>query len=133
VARQIDRQTTVRGIRALRACIAEPLHIYHSEIGVPGVMFQRSTVTDMAGIMDQEIALHGLDFDARCGRDRPAAIFLPHRNYRALREQIARGTCIRGYRRVVRDSNSPLYVRVDLAADFVACARAAGDRWVGSR
>ncbi|HTE54615.1 MAG TPA: hypothetical protein VK698_27365 [Kofleriaceae bacterium] len=130
IERYMDGITTVRGLRSVRECIPEPLRLYHTEIGVPGVMFQRSTITDMAGLMDQDIAFHGMDFDARCQRDRPEVIFLPHRNYKALRARIARGTCLRGYRRVVRDSSSPLYIRSDLAADFLACARRVGDKWV---
>jgi hypothetical protein len=129
----IERPTTVRGIRAVRACIPEPFRIYHTEIGVPGALFQRSTVTDMAGLMDQEIALHGMDVDARCARDRPAVIFLPHRNYTALRAQFARGACLGGYQEVVHRSSSPLYIRKDLAADFLACARRVGDRWIDAR
>jgi hypothetical protein len=131
--RHIERPTTLRGIRAVEACIPQPLHLYHTEIGVPGVLFHDSTVTDMAGLMDTQIALHGMDFDARCTRDRPEVIFLPHRNYRSLRDQIARGTCIRDYQRVVRDSSSPLYIRKDLIADFLPCARRVGDRWIEAR
>ena len=128
--RHIERPTTLRGIRAVEACIPQPLHLYHTEIGVPGVLFPDSTVTDMAGLMDIDIALHGMDFDARCTRDRPEVIFLPHRNYRSLRDQIARGSCIRDYQRVVRDSSSPLYIRKDLLATFLPCAQRVGDRWI---
>ena len=130
VARYVDSVTTVRGLRTVRACMPEPLHLYHTEIGVPGVWFPRSRITDMAGLMDVDIALHGMDFEARCRRDRPEVIFLPHRSYRSLRRQIAAGTCLRDYRRVVRDSSSPLYVREDLAPELLACARGVGERWV---
>ena len=133
IARYIDGITTVRGLRTVRACIPEPLRMYHTEIGVPGVWFPRSTITDMAGLMDQDIALHGMDFDARCLRDRPEVVFLPHRNYKALRSQIAAGTCLRGYRKVVRESSSPLYVRSDLVPGFLECARGVGERWVVTR
>jgi hypothetical protein len=131
--RYIDRYTTARGIHAVKQCLPEPLHLYHSEIGVFGVMFQRSTITDLAGLMDAEIARHGLDFDARCQADRPEVLYLPHRNYKRLRQQIEGGTCIRDYVRAVGDSSSPLYVRKDLAPDFIDCARAMGDRWVNAR
>lgn len=130
-ARHIERVTTFRGIDAVRACIPEPLQLYHSEIGIPGILLQRSTITDMAGLMDEDIARHGMDFDARCMADRPEVVYLPHRVYENLRERISRSQCIRDYRLVVRDSSSPLYVRKDLAPDFVACARATGDRWIG--
>ncbi|HKE14259.1 MAG TPA: hypothetical protein VKB80_05330 [Kofleriaceae bacterium] len=130
LARHIERPTTLRGIRAVEACIPQPFHLYHTEIGVPGVLFPDSTVTDMAGLMDQQIALHGMDFDARCARDRPEVIFLPHRNYHSLRDQIAHGTCIHDYQRVVRDSSSPLYIRKDLIPTFLPCAHRLGDRWI---
>lgn len=133
LAKHIDRFTTVRGIHAVRACVPEPFHMYHTEIGVPGVVFQRSTVTDMAGLMDTEIARHGMDFEARCLADRPEVLYLPHRNYETLRDQIARSTCIREYRRVVGNSSSPLYIRKDLARDFLTCAREVGDRWIDAR
>jgi len=130
-ARHIERVTTFRGINAVRACIPEPLQLYHSEIGIPGILLQRSTITDMAGLMDEDIALEGMDFDARCLADRPEVLYLPHRVYETLRERIAQSTCIRDYRLVVRDSSSPLYIRKDLAPDFLACARKLGDHWVG--
>lgn len=133
LAKHIDRFTTVRGIESVRACVPEPFHMYHTEIGVPGVVFQRSTVTDMAGLMDTEIARHGMDFEARCLADRPEVLYLPHRNYTTLREQISRSACFRDYRRVVGNSSSPLYIRKDLARDFLTCARQAGDRWIDAR
>jgi hypothetical protein len=132
-ARHIERVTTFRGIDAVRACIPEPLRLYHSEIGIPGIMLQRSTITDMAGLMDEDIALHGMDFDARCMADRPEVLYLPHRVYESLRERISRSQCIRDYRLVVRDSSSPLYIRKDLAPDFLACARTLGNRWIDKR
>jgi hypothetical protein len=128
----IDRYTTVRGIHAVKQCIPEPFHLYHSEIGIPAILFQDSTVTDMAGLMDEEIARNGMDFDARCLEDRPEVLFLPHRNYKILRNDIQQGKCIRDYVRVVSDSSSPLYIRKDLAPGFLECARAMGDRWVNA-
>jgi hypothetical protein len=133
LSKHIDRFTTVRGIRSVRACLPEPLHMYHSEIGIPGVMFQRSTVTDMAGLMDENIAFQGMDFDARCMADRPEVLFMPHKVYDELRKTIDESQCIRGYRRVVRDSSSPLYIREDLAPDFLACARQQNDRWIDAK
>ena len=133
LSRYIERITTVRGIRALRACLDEPLHIYHSEIGAPGVVFQHSTVTDLAGLMDEEIALGEWDFDSRCEADQPEVLFLPHRVYGALRAEISGGTCIRNYRSIVRNSSSPLYLRRDLVPAFRACAREVDDPWVNGR
>ena len=133
IARYMDGITTVRGLRTMRACIPQPLRMYHTEIGVPGVWFAGSTITDMAGLMDRDIALHGMDFDARCLRDRPEVVFLPHRNYEELRRRIAAGTCLRGYTKVVRESSSPLHVRNDLLPAFRECARRVGERWVVTR
>ena len=126
----INRYTTVRGIRAVRACIPQPFHMYHTEIGIPGIVFQESTVTDMAGLMDKDIARRGMDFDARCLADRPEVLYLPHRNYKALRDQIMRSTCIRDYRVAVKNSSSPLYIRRDLADEFFGCAQRVRDPWV---
>jgi hypothetical protein len=130
IARHVERYTTWRGIGAVQACLPEPLGLYHTEIGVPGILFPDSTVTDLAGLMDRRFARGDADFDARCQHDRPEVIFLPHRNYKAQRAAIEGGACLRDYQRVVSDSSSPLYVRRDLAPAFVACARAHGDRWV---
>jgi hypothetical protein len=55
-------------------------------------------------------------------RDRPPAIFLPHKNYRDLNEEIAQSHCLGGYRRVVERSSSALYVRRDLYPRFHVCA-----------
>jgi hypothetical protein len=131
VEKAIDRFTTARGIRAVRACLPEPLTLYHSEIGIPGLLFPRSRVVDLAGLMDRELARGGVDLGARCQRDRPEVFFLPHRNYKRQRELILASTCLRDYRLVVEKSSSPLYIRNDLVDDFVACARRMGDPWVG--
>jgi hypothetical protein len=130
VEKAIDRFTTARGIRAVRACLREPLTVYHSEIGIPGLYFPDSRIVDLAGLMDRELARGHVDLDARCAKDRPEVFFLPHRNYKRQREAIARSTCLRDYRQVVSNSSSPLYVRNDLADEFVACAARMKDPWV---
>ncbi len=128
--KQIVRYTTVRGIKSVRACLAQPLHIYHTEIGVPGLVFDKSVITDLAGLMDREIASEGLDFDRRCLADMPELIFLPHRNYKVLRSEIAGSRCIQSYTRVVKESSSPLYLRSDLLSDFLECSQGVDDRWI---
>ena len=128
--KQIVRYTTVRGIDSVRACLKEPLHIYHSEIGIPGAVFEESVVTDMAGLMDKEIAFEGMNFEKRCQADSPEVIYLPHRNYQVLREQITTSLCIKSYTRVVKDSSSPLYIRTDLLKEFLPCAGAVQDKWI---
>ncbi len=133
IQKHINRYTTVRGINSIKACLAEPLHIYHSEIGIPGILFEKSAVTDTAGLMDREIAFEGMNFEKRCQAQRPEVIFLPHRNYQRLRAEIARSLCIKSYTRVVKDSSSPLYIRTDLLADFLPCAREVKDKWIDAR
>jgi hypothetical protein len=115
--------TTLRGLWDVKACIPEPLHLYHSEIGVPGLVLANSKVTDLGGLMSRQATLAPRPFDEMCLGDRPEALFLPHRNYAALNREIASGRCLRGYTRVVDRSSSPLFIRSDLVSDFLACAR----------
>ena len=131
IHKQVVRYTTVRGIESVVACMQQPLHLYHTEIGVPGLVFDKSVITDMAGLMDREIAFEGLNFQARCAEDDPDLIFLPHRNYAVLRTEIAKSACIKNYLRVVKDSSSPLYLRKDLVPGFLECAKRLGKtRWI---
>ncbi|HTU60770.1 MAG TPA: hypothetical protein VMF89_20100, partial [Polyangiales bacterium] len=62
-------------------------------------------------------------FDSACQRDRPEGLFLPHRVYVGLNEEIQRSACIKDYVRVVEESSSPLYVRKDLYPRYAACDR----------
>ena len=114
VLSQVDRFTVWRGIKTLRRSFREPIHIYHSEIGVPGVLFLNSRVTDLSGLMNRRMTLGHLPFDSLCSEDQPEAIFLPHKNYRELNRQILRSACLAKYTRVVSKSSSPLYIRNDL-------------------
>ncbi|HVR18457.1 MAG TPA: hypothetical protein VMS65_02130, partial [Polyangiaceae bacterium] len=97
--------------------------LYHSEIGVPGLVLPHARIVDLAGLMSRSIALDRPRFDAYCSRDRPEVVFLPHRNYAEQNREIAASACLRGYTRVIGRSSSPLYVRNDLAAAFDGCAR----------
>lgn len=118
VISQTDRFTVWRGIKTLRRAFREPLHIYHSEIGVSGVLFLNSRVTDLSGLMNKRMTLRHLPFDSLCRQDQPEAIFLPHKNYRELNRQILHSACLRNYTRVVPESSSPLYIRNDLLQVF---------------
>ena len=111
----IARGTVFRGLPQLVACFGDGIHVYHSEAGVPGLLLARGKVTDLAGLLSREWLFRRTGFDGACRRERPAAIFLPHRNYRALNREIAASSCLRGYTRVVAESASPLYLRGDLA------------------
>ncbi|HEU4535378.1 MAG TPA: hypothetical protein VFS00_14720, partial [Polyangiaceae bacterium] len=105
-------------------------HIYHSEIGLPGMIFPDADIIDFAGLMHADVARGGFDVEGRCAKDRPEAIFLPHPGYVALRRRVEASECLRGYQRVVRKASCPLYVRSDLADAFRRCAREAKDPWV---
>jgi hypothetical protein len=118
VERLRGETTSWRGIVALRRCLGPDIHLYHSEIGVPGAMFPDGRITDLGGLMNSELTLGGADLDAICLRDQPEAIFLPHRNYARLNAALRGGRCLDGYTRVVERGSSPLYVRADQAARY---------------
>jgi hypothetical protein len=112
--------TSFRGLDQLARCLGTDIHVMHSEIGVPGMVLRDGRVTDLGGLMSPELATGRVTVEQVCLRDRPEAIFLPHRNYVALNRALRQGTCLRGYRRVVARGSSPLFVRADLAAAY-AC------------
>ena len=112
--KSVKSTTSWRGIHKLKRCLGEDIHLYHSEIGVPGLLFLRGTVTDLGGLMNKELAFGEMNFAQICRRDQPDAIFLPHRNYKTLNRIILEGTCIQNYTRLPHKSSSPLYIRTDL-------------------
>ena len=125
------RYTTCRGIDTLRKCFGEHIHVYHSEIGIPGLRFLHGEVSDLVGLQSPRwLFREPGSFDAFCMADRPEAIFLPHKNYRTLNLEITQGECLKRYRRVVEQSSSPLYVREDLYPRFHMCAKKWPDPWV---
>jgi len=69
----------------------------------------------------------GRSFQTRCSEERPEATFLPHRNYRALNDEIAASECMGDYTRIVNRSSSALHVRRDLAEGFLQCGREYGE------
>lgn len=119
-----QKSKVFRGLDTLRRCFGDGIDVYHSEVGVPGLRFIHGSVTDLAGLLSPAWLFRSQSFDALCEQDRPEAIFLPHKNYRALNDEIGRGTCIRGYERMVEESASPLFVRRDLVAAYTACRAA---------
>jgi hypothetical protein len=124
--RASDEVTTTRGLFEVARCISGPQTLYHSEIGIPGLVLPDWRVVDLVGLMSNELAQHRPPFDEYCRRDRPAVLFLPHKNYRALNAEIRESACLREYTLAVRDSSSPLYIRSDLSPAFNACRR---DAW----
>lgn len=121
-----EQQTTVfRGLEMVRACFGDGIHVYHSEVGVVGLRFEHGTVTDLAGLLSPDWLFRRETFDTACLRDRPEALFLPHRNYAKLNTEIKRSRCIEGYVRVIKESSSPLYIRSDLYERYQGCVRSA--------
>jgi hypothetical protein len=123
IDRHVAHTTVYRGIGVLRACFGDAIEVYHSEVGVPGLVFQHGRVVDLAGLMSPDAIFRRRSFDTMCAVDQPEAIFLPHKNYRELNAEILRGRCVQSYRRVVEESSSPLYVREDLHARYLECSQ----------
>ena len=115
------RVTTSRGVFDVARCLPPGSTVYHSEMGIPGLALYRMRVVDLVGLLSRDVALRGPRFQERCAAERPEAIFLPHRNYRALNDRIRASACFQDYVRVVDHSSSPLHVRADLAPAFLAC------------
>ncbi len=113
--------TTTRGVFDVARCLPAGSTVYHSEMGVPGLVLYRMRVIDQAGLLSRDVAMGGRSFQTRCAQERPEAIFLPHRNYRALNTEIAASACIEDYVRIVKRSSSALHVRADLAEGFLQC------------
>jgi len=127
---QESRYTVYRGLETLRSCFGDEIHVYHSEVGLPGLRFQAGKVSDLAGLVSPRWLFRTESFDQLCQTEQPEAIFLPHKNYRTLNQEVLGSHCLRGYRRMVQDSSSPLYVRRDLAPSFLDCAHARRDPFV---
>lgn len=132
LAQSIRDVTTLRGLPELLYCLPNVENVYHSEIGVPGLLLPRARIVDLGGLMSKEIAFGRAPFDEYCRRDRPEAVFLPHRNYGALNREVLASRCLESYTRVVADSSSPLYLRNDLLERYVTCAREARARGAGA-
>ena len=117
--------TTVRGVWDVHRCLPDAKAVYHSEMGVTGLVLADTRVVDLAGIVSRPEP-----FEEACARDRPEAIFLPHKNYEVLNARIAASACFADYRRAIDRSSSPLHIRADLYDDFMHCA-AEAHRWRG--
>jgi hypothetical protein len=107
----------------VKACLPEPLHIYHSEIGVTGLLFLDSRVTDLSGLMNRHMVFDRTPFDDICLADPPQVLFLPHHVYKRLNREIKRGRCLRQYARPrgIPRTQSTLYLRRDVLAAFDRC------------
>jgi hypothetical protein len=123
MARRID---AMRGATDVKACLPEPLHIYHSEIGVTGLLFLDSHITDLSGLMNRGMVFDRTPFDQTCLAAPPEVLFLPHEGYKRLNREVKRSRCLRQFARPrgVRRSHSTLYIRRDLLAAFDRCTAA---------
>ncbi len=121
--RHANEVTTMRGVFDIARCLPADSTVYHSEMGVTGLVLLRMRVVDLVGIVSWASGVGGRSFQQQCEEDRPAAIFLPHRNYRDLNAEVRRSQCFAEYVPVVERSSSPLHLRRDLAAPFLSCAR----------
>ncbi|MFT4977340.1 MAG: hypothetical protein ACI8S6_003245 [Myxococcota bacterium] len=118
-ARRLSGEVTSwRGIEQLRRCLGEEVHLFHSEIGVPGVLLPEARITDLGGLMSPALASGEVGVEALCLDLQPDAIFLPHRNYEALNVQLREGRCLEGYVQVVSRGSSPLLIRRDRLASY---------------
>lgn len=122
LARHTAGVTSFRGLDALRACLGDAIHVYHSEVGVTGLRLQNGRVTDLVGLLSPRWLFRERSFDALCKAERPEAIFLPHKSYHGLNREISAGDCIRDYARVIQRSSSPLFVRRDQLERYRHCA-----------
>ena len=118
---QLAQRSGFRDIGKVRACLGEEITLYHSEIGLPGVMFPEATITDLAALMTPDLVFGKTTFDELCAREAPEVIYLPHRVYDTLNDEILTSACIEEYTEVRGDSSSPLYIRNDLLSAYRSC------------
>ncbi|MEN0064120.1 MAG: hypothetical protein AAGA48_18355 [Myxococcota bacterium] len=117
------RMKAMVGIRKVRKCLPDTQHLYHSELGVPGVLFPDARVTDLSGLMNPRLTFERLPFDAICLPDPPEILFLPHRTHAELNAEILDSTCIQQFARPegIPESSSTLFVRRDRLDAFERC------------
>lgn len=119
LTRIASRMGALTGIYEVKRCLREPLHVYHSELGVTGMLFLESKVTDLSGLMNPRLAFGRPPFDDYCLPDLPEVIFLPHRTHVRFNEEIAQSKCLERYRHPewIPRSSSTLYLREDLRCE----------------
>ncbi len=120
--RHVRETTSIRGVFAVRRCLPPQSTVYHSEMGVPGLVLFSMRLVDLVGIVSPQLGIEGQSFEDLCRAERPEAIFLPHKGYRELAASVRDSACLQNYVRVVKRSSSPLHVRADLHPAFAACA-----------
>jgi hypothetical protein len=118
--RQIAPRATFRGLVPLVAIA--PRGVYHTDMGAPGVLLPDAKVTDLDGILNEELTIGHVPFATLCARDRPDAIFLPNSAYPRLRDEILRAPCFAEYAPI---AGTQLHIRRDRLADYERAAAAA--------
>jgi hypothetical protein len=77
-------------------------------------------VVDLDGLLNEDITLRGVSFEALCEADHPDAIFAPNGTYPELREQVLSSECLRNYQAVTPMNGSPLFIRNDRVEEYLA-------------
>jgi hypothetical protein len=104
--------------------LMKPQHVYHTDIGAPGVLLPDAKVTDLDGLHNEEIVIERKSFAELCERDRPDAIYMPLKlAYPKLRADMLLSRCLRGYRALPRSAKSRLMIRADRYDDYERAAR----------
>jgi hypothetical protein len=117
---QIRKRMAFRELERVRDTL-HPRVLFHTDMGAPGVLFPEARVVDVDGLLNPEITLHGASVEALCRRERPDVFYVPNATYPALRAEVLRGECIKGYQRVVPlDRFTTLHVRRDLLPRYGA-------------
>ena len=124
IQRMLRRSRSVVGMDRIARCFGQPLTLMHSELGIPGVVFLESRVTDYTGLANRDVTERRFDFEQVCRTERPEFIFRPHWTHAQLNESLNHSVCLAEEyveAKLSRPSSCPLFVRKDLAAKFDAC------------
>jgi hypothetical protein len=116
---QIRPRAVFRGLEQLRRTLA-PKVVFHTDMGAPGVLLPEARVVDLDGLLNEDITLRGVSFEALCEADRPEAIFAPNQTYPELRAEVLSSECLENYRAVTPLNASPLHIRKDLVEKYLA-------------
>jgi hypothetical protein len=122
VRRHASEVTTFRGLSDVERCLPDVERIAHSEVGVPSLLFPRAEIIDLVGLQSNDGVLSDSFLKSLCGPSAPEVLFLPHKHYEGLNEALLSSPCFVNYGRMVDHSSSPLHLRRDLVAPFLACA-----------
>jgi len=114
--RQIRPRLVFRNLEQVRKL--EPAVVFHTDMGAPGVLLPNTRVVDINGLLNREMALLGVRFQAICARENPEAIYAPNKTYPAYRDEVLSSECLKNYTAVTPLDGSPLFIRNDLLERF---------------